>query len=471
MALQFGWIDWLIILVYFALLIILSIRRKHVDASEEHFLLSGRTMTLPAFVATLVSTFYGGILGVGEFGYSYGLVQILLLGLPFYVFSLLFAWLIAGEIQQHHTLTLPEAMQEVYGKKSSTLAAGFIFMLVSPAPYILMLGLIFQYMFGGEGNFILYAVAVALFSVFYVSLGGFDAVVRTDMLQMGLMYLGFFVLFGFAWNHFGSPITLWNQLPEGHRDPSGGHTLQYILVWFFIALWTFVDPSFHQRAAAAKTPGIARRGIVISVICWLIFDFFTLFSALYALEILGPVDRTTMIYPYLANLLLPAGFKGLFFVALLATIMSTMDSYMFISGQTLGRDVLHRYVQRLSSVTMTRVSVFLSSLVGIGLILLYPSVVDLWYVIGTVIIPGLLIPVLGIYLKPLRLPASRVFSYMLMCSGVSLCWLILGTIYATEPGAYAYMGIEPFYPGLFLSLALFTLYKLLEKRVEPSVSA
>jgi SSS family solute:Na+ symporter len=98
-------------------------------------------------------------------------------------------------------------------------------------------------------------------------------------------------------------------------------------------------------------------------------------------------------------------------------------------------------------------------------------VVDLWYVIGTVIIPGLLIPVLGIYLKPLRLPASRVFSYMLMCSGVSLCWLILGTIYATEPGAYAYMGIEPFYPGLFLSLALFTLYKVLEKRVEPSVSA
>jgi SSS family solute:Na+ symporter len=233
-------------------------------------------MSLPAFVATLVSTFYGGILGVGEFGYSYGLVQVVVLGLPFYVFSLVFAWLVAGRIREHESLTLVEAIRNTYGERSGNLASVLIFLLVSPAPYILMLGLIFQYMSGGDGNFMTYAILVALFSVAYVSFGGFDAVVRTDMLQVMLMFGGFVTLFGYAWAVFGDPITLWESVPKGHRDPTGGNTIQYILVWFFIALWTFVDPSFHQRSSAAKTPAIARKGIILSVVCLMIFDFFRL---------------------------------------------------------------------------------------------------------------------------------------------------------------------------------------------------
>ena len=184
MALSFTWLDWLLVGGYFLLLIVLAIKKNPDHANEEGFLLSGRSMTLPAFVATLVSTFYGGILGVGEFGYSSGLVQVVVLGLPFYFFSLLFAWLVAGRVREHSSLTLVEAIRESYGERAGNLASLFIFMLVSPAPYILMLGLIFQYMTGGDGHFLLYAVLVSLFSVAYVSFGGFDAVVRTDMLQV-----------------------------------------------------------------------------------------------------------------------------------------------------------------------------------------------------------------------------------------------------------------------------------------------
>jgi SSS family solute:Na+ symporter len=452
MALSFTWLDWFMVGGYFVLLIILSIKKNPNHANEEGYLLSGRSMTLPAFVATLVSTFYGGILGVGEFGYSSGLVQVVVLGLPFYIFSLLFAWLVAGRIREHNSLTLVEAIRESYGERAGNLASLFIFMLVSPAPYILMLGLIFQYMSGGDGHFLLYAVLVSFFSVAYVSFGGFDAVVRTDMLQVTLMFGGFFALLLFGWSHYGDPITLWQSIPEGHRDPTGGNTTQYLLVWFFIALWTFVDPSFHQRAAAAKTPGIARKGIVLSVLCWVLFDFFTLFTALYGLQIMGEIDQAAMVYPYLANAILPMGMKGLFFVALLATIMSTMDSYMFISGQTLGRDFLLRFFPRSGSIPLTRLSIVVAAIIGIVLIMIYPSVVDLWYVIGTVIIPGLLFPVLGIYIPAFKIARSQVFSYMVVCSGVSLIWLILGTMYPDTPGGYTYLGMEPFYPGLAMAV-------------------
>src|SRR5699024_2160060 len=228
---------------------------------------------------------------------------------------------------------------------------------------ILMLGLIFQYLTGGAGNFLWYASAVAFFSVAYITFGGFNAVVHTDMLQIALMFGGFTFLMIFAGMEFGGLDTLWGQMPASYRDITGGHDLQYILVWFFIALWTFVDPSFHQRAAAAKSPKTAKKGIFISILLWSIFDFLTMFSGIYGWAILGPeLAEPIMVYPYLANEILPIGFKGLFFVALLATIMSTLDSYLFLSGQTLGRDLLAKQFPSIRNNTLTRISTFIAAI-------------------------------------------------------------------------------------------------------------
>ncbi|MDX1639865.1 MAG: hypothetical protein R3281_18030, partial [Balneolaceae bacterium] len=320
------------------------------------------------------------------------------------------------------------------------------------------LGLLFQYLTGGSGNFLWYASAVALFSVAYVTFGGFNAVVRTDMLQVILMFGGFLFLLGFAFFEFGFLDTLWRAVPETYRDITGGHDLQYILVWFFIALWTFVDPSFHQRAAAAESPKTARKGIFVSILMWSIFDFMTMFSGMYGWAILGPdLQEPIMVYPYLANQILPVGIKGLFFMTLLATIMSTMDSYLFLSGQTLGRDFLVKYLPHVPNNRLTRISVLLAAGLGILLIIVFPSVINLWYVIGSVMIPGLLIPVLGVYLRQFTLKRSIVLPTMVFSILVSLVWLVLGTVFNPQEYSYTYLGIEPFYPGLAVSI-LFWLF-------------
>src|SRR5690625_7503315 len=88
--------------------------------------------------------------------------------------------------------------------------------------------------------------------------------------------------------------------------------------------------------------------------------------------------------------------------------MSTLDSYLFISGQTLGRDYLVNYFPDVPPNRLTRISFLISALIGIRLILLYPSVIDLWYIIGSVFIPGLLFPVLGIYIERFRISSSMV---------------------------------------------------------------
>ena len=459
-------LDLLIILLYFLFLGGLTWFYGKPGEDEESFLLSGRKITLPAMVATLVSTWYGGILGVGEYSYQFGISQWLLFGFPYYVFAVLFGMLLSRKIRSNPSRSIPEAIGNTYGTGTGKLAAIPIFLLVNPAPYILMLGLLLRFLFGlpadniAEGPSLgdptlLFAIGIALFSVLYVSFGGFGAVVRTDVLQTILMFAGFSILLVFAIADFGSFNVLWQSLPDHYRDLTGGHNIQYILVWFFIALWTFVDPGFHQRAAAAKDEQTAKRGIYVSVFFWAFFDFLTLSTALYGRMILGPdLAEPILTYPQLADSVLPPGLFGLFTVTLLATIMSTLDSFVFLAGQTIGRDLFKNLFPRIKPNTLTRAGILLSAFLAIVLIFIYPSVIDLWYVIGSVMIPGILIPVLGVYLSPFRLSSAYTRAIILSGIGVSLFWLILGTIYNPGLYSYAFLGLEPFYPGLGASLVI-----------------
>ena len=64
-------LDWGLLVVYFGFLVFVWARgRRAADAPD--YLVAGRRLTLPAFVATLVATWYGGILGIGEYTWRYG---------------------------------------------------------------------------------------------------------------------------------------------------------------------------------------------------------------------------------------------------------------------------------------------------------------------------------------------------------------------------------------------------------------
>ena len=82
--------DYIIIISYFLILFIIGfyVKRK-VNALDDYFL-AGRRLTLPIFVATLVSTWYGGLLGVGELSFNYGIVNWLTQGFFWYLVYLFF---------------------------------------------------------------------------------------------------------------------------------------------------------------------------------------------------------------------------------------------------------------------------------------------------------------------------------------------------------------------------------------------
>jgi SSS family solute:Na+ symporter len=446
------------ILLYLALLLFIGFRKRSNLSDEEDFILGGRRLTLPAFVATLVTTWYGGILGIGEFTYRYGLSNWVVFGLPYYIFAILFAFLLASRIRKAQLLSIPDQLYQHYGYSNGLVGTIYTFFMTLPAPYVLMVGFLIQLITGWP----LYMCIIlgTVFSMIYVINGGFNSVVRTDKLQFILMFGGFILLFTTLVSKYGGLPFLTKHLPARHLTVTGGNSIQYILVWFFIALWTLIDPGFHQRCYAARKPGIARRGILISVFFWMIFDFLTTSTGLYARALLNDIDAP-LSYPLLSHQILPPLLSGLFLTGLLATIMSTVDSMFLLSAITIGHDFTGKLKKiQISRVNLVRIGLFISALISIILAIVFPSIIQLWYIIGTLFIPPMLIPVLGTYYPFFRLSKKMTGWNLGLSFIISLLFLLQSIMISPSLITLSYwLNIQPMYPGLMTSLFILIIFQ------------
>ena len=449
-------LDWGLIVAYFAFLAVVWARRRGARSAALEYLVAGRRVTLPAMVASLVATWYGGILGVGEYSWRYGLSNWLVFGVPYYLGALLFAWLFARRARQAALYPIPDLLDRHYGRGPALLGALTVFVTSAPAAYVLMLGTLFAAMFGLQ--LVPCVIAAAVLSLFYIDRGGLRTVVLTEQVQFVLMYLGFIVLLGFLIARHGGPGFLAAALPATHLTWHGGNPPQAILVWYFIALSTLVDPAFWQRAYAARDPGVAQKGVLISVGFWMLFDFLTTTSGLYARALLPQLADPVQAFPELARITLPPLALGLFYLAMIATVMSTVDAYGFIAAGTVGRDLIWRLrgdpdEERLPA--YTRIGLVVTAVFASALALASRSVIGLWHDIGSITTPALLLPVGTALLARGRVGPRWTGTAMAAALGVSLTWVLIESFPAAgAAGAYPF-AIEPIYAGLGVSLAIY----------------
>ena len=444
-----------VIAAYFVAVLIVGFLASRRGSGEIEFLLAGRSLTTPIFVMTLVSTWYGGILGVGEFSYRYGISNWVVQGVPYYFFAIIFAFLLAKRIRKTNFTTIPDKLEEAYDRKTAVLGSVLTFLLMTPAPYVLMIGVLLQMVTGWSLTLCVITGTVA--TTVYLFTGGFRSDVNSDVLEFFLMFAGIGIIIPYAVVKFGGWDFIVQHVPPGHLTWNGGNSMQCVLVWFFIALWTLIDPSFYQRCYAAKSGAVAQRGILISIVFWLIFDAMTATAGLYARAALPALEQPVMAYPLLAEATLPSGAKGMFFVGMLATIMSTLNTLAFVSATTLGRDIVARVRGRLNdapSNAHVRWGLLVTGVLSVVLALGIPSVIQLWYTVGTVIVPGLLVPLVSSFFERWKCPPGYAFLSMLLGWGVSLGWLIAGWSTAMGSSTAYPLGIEPMYPGLFASLVV-----------------
>ncbi|MBU2445184.1 MAG: sodium:solute symporter family protein [Bacteroidetes bacterium] len=412
---QLETVDIILIGLYVIVLLLVGIYSSKLSKkSEADYFLADRSLSLKLFVMTTVATWYGGILGIGEFTYRYGVNSWIMQGLPYYVFAIIFAFFFAKKIRRSNLLTIPQKLEETFGRKVSIAAAVCIFIIVTPAPYVLMVGVILTLII--EIPLWLSVIIAMFIASVYLYKAGYRSDVYTDVVQFVLMFLGFVVLLIFSVLKLGTFEYLQSNLEPELLKPFSGIPFEFFLVWFLIGLWTFADPGFHQRSYAAKNEKVAVYGLLISVGLWFVFDFLTTSTGLYARAYVSDLSNPLFSFPLFADKILPSFFKGLFFVALLATVVSTLNSFTFLSAQTLGKDILQKtdWGKNKGSIQLTQLSMLLTSVVSIVLAVLIPSVVDLWYTIGSIIMPGILFPVISSYYSGISLSNKRTLYQMIV---------------------------------------------------------
>jgi SSS family solute:Na+ symporter len=439
---SFNSLDITIIILFFGIVLLIGfISGRTTKGEADDYLLSGRKVGLFLFILTNVSTWYGGILGVGEFTYRYGIASWFTQGFPYYVFAFLFAIFFAKKIRSASLFTIPDKISETYGRTAGMISAVLVFVLVSPAPYVLMTANLISLIF--HTGIILSLFISVILSMIYLLQGGFRSNVFTDSFQFFVMFGGFILMLIFCNISFGGYDYLSSSLPQSHLKLTGGASPLFIVVWFLIAMWTFADPGFHQRCYAAKNGNVAVKGIIISIGFWALFDFLTTSTGLFARASLPGLDQPVLSYPLLAEKILPSGIKGIFYAGLFATIMSTSNSFLFLSGTTIGRDFIFRMrkagsEQKLKSYTI--IGLVISGLLSILLAYKIPSVIEIWYTLGSLCIPAIIPAVVSAYYPKIRIGNNLMVIEMIAAVTLSTTWYLLreggiitGPLYEIEP--------------------------------------
>ena len=401
---------------------------------------------------TTVSAWYGGILGVGEFTYRYGLVSWFTQGFPYYIFAFLFGIFFAKKIREASLFTIPDKLNEVYGEKVGLISAVIVFVLVSPAPYFLMSASLISLLFKIE---ILPSLIITfILSIIYLVKGGFRSNVYVDVFQFFVMFIGFILILVFSGIEFGTVNFITESVPANHIKVFGGMSLTFIIVWFLIALWTFADPGFHQRCYAAKSGNVAMKGILISIFFWALFDFLTTSTGLFSKAVLQNLENPVLAFPLFAEKVLPAGVKGIFYAALFATIISTQISFLFLSGTTIGRDFIFRIkndVNELNLKHYTIIGLIISGSLAILLAYFIPSVIEIWYTIGSLFIPGIILPVISAYYPKIRIEKKFILVEMISALAMSTTWLFIRESFSSVK---IINEIEPMLVGLILAFII-----------------
>lgn len=296
-------------------------------------------------------------------------------GLFWAVFTYAFGWFafsaISKRIKTHceprdtiHTF-LGRTYNSISLRRSSSILTSIGF-VGSFATEILALNIIMSFL--GIDQFYIHSITIffAAFTILYSALGGFQAVIKTDLIQSASIVLVVFIIFGLAvyTREASGAAGLFDE--EKLRSLSLPASL-FISIFMINVLFPLVDMSAWQRVQASNTVSSFRQGAVIASIgflsIWsiLLFSSFALSGAVYV----GDDPFGELVQSAAA---LPGFFGGLVsFVligGLLAALFSTADTFLNAAATTIVCDAFHQ--NSTESIPMRSVGRLKRLVIGIG---------------------------------------------------------------------------------------------------------
>lgn len=434
-------IDYIIISLYLLGMVGVGLwfAKKHSDF--EDFFLAGRSLTTPLLITTLISTYYGidVLFGDSQLGFTNGVVAWFAYARPTYAFFLIAAFLLAHRLREEDFKSLPDILDKYYGKKTRYVGAVTSFIYSLPALSLYGFGMLGDVILGWEpimGMLVLGGIALI-----YTITGGFWAVALTDSVQFVLMCVILAMAFPFAMNLIGGFDSMIEVLEPSYFDTLGDMSIWLIIIYASTGLSILVEPTFYQRIFAAKSYKNVRNALVIGIFIWGSYDWIITILAMAAkvavIQGTLPVD----VAPDAALLTimvaaLPAGALGLFLAGVLATEMSTLDSYCLVAGGNVAYDIYKPAFKPSATdqelIKTTRQGILLSWVLGFAMAISFDQMLGLWVFMASILISSVLAPILlGMYVPKFRKPLAGFLS-----AGLGLVSTVILNIYIMTNGVF-----------------------------------
>jgi len=394
-------LDWVIIILYFALLLGVAwwVARKNRDTADDYFL-AGRNLGwflvgASVFASNIGSEHVVGLAGAGATSgvalahYELHAWCLLVLGwvfVPFYSRALVYTMpeFLGRRFSPtaRWVLSLITLVAHVFTKFAvSIFAGGVVFATLLPEVSLRLGATTFN-------SFWIGSIVVLLLTGLYTVLGGMRAVAYTDAVQTFILVIGsgLLTLFGLAklggWHELRRVLdpdlfNLWKPLaPHGMQGTWEPVKESGRIAWYFndnypwlgmlfcapiIGLWYWcTDQYIVQRVLGAKDERTARRGSIFASFLKLSPVFLFIIPGLIALALAktGKVPELGVMvdaqgraipqaaqaaFPLMVKDLLPAGLRGIVVAGLLAALMSSMAGAFNASSTLFTMDLYTKF--------------------------------------------------------------------------------------------------------------------------------
>lgn len=364
-----NYLDWIVIAVYIAFLIVLSFYLSKKQKNIEDYYLGGRTIpwwaigvstmatqlgaisfiSAPAFVALKPG---GGLKWVGfEFAVPIAMVFIMIFIIPV--------------IHRTGSISLYEYLEKRFDVSTRTIVS-IIFQIsraLATGVGIYAIGIVLSAIL--KVPLVPTILVIGFVTIIYDVLGGIKAVIYTDVVQMVVLTVGIIICGLSAYYLIGGTenilagfdkerLQIFNMNNHGFGDGENYSFWALVIGGFFLyAAYYGCDQSQIQREMSAKSLDEAKKSLMLNgfarVLIVAAYLTMGLLIGAYALQSqtfldLIPKDKLDYMVPIFVLNYLPHGLIGFIVIALIAAFMSSLDSAInSISAATM-RDLYQRHI-------------------------------------------------------------------------------------------------------------------------------
>ncbi|MBD3252311.1 hypothetical protein GF386_01120 [Candidatus Pacearchaeota archaeon] len=361
------------IIAFTILLIAIGYYYRHKRDPEEFFMAERKSgaVRIASSIFTLFTA--GDLVTLTAFAYLYSISGIsLFAGFAFGAFILIFLTRrIRYKANEYKPYSHLDYFGKFLGKKSEKM--GLVLSLIA-----IISVLIIQLIVGGSLISTLtglsYEISVVLISLviaIYLSLGGFNSVLTTDVIQgISMFILIIFLLM--LYNPAGTSLVGLLELSDKVIPFN-----EFILLFVSGVFSIIGSADMYQRIFSAKKEASAKKGLAVAGTLWLIFGLFVIILGLKIFSQFPQTDPNNAFFAFLTSGL-STPLLAFISILIVASLFSTIDTELFLSSIFLGHFFLgkHKLKPKIS-----RILIWTSIIIGAIIAFFTTELVDIFFIL------------------------------------------------------------------------------------------